>query len=63
MNVAHRDIKPQNIFYVKNKGWLLSDFGESLEYDEVDGLYNIRGTRYFLLPALQQNIYKNNKIN
>ena len=46
--MAHRDIKPQNIFYVKNKGWLLSDFGESLEYDEVEGLYNIRGTVYFL---------------
>ena len=37
---------------MKEKGWLLSDFGESLEYEEVDGLYNIRGTKYFLNPAL-----------
>lgn len=24
---AHRDIKPQNILYVYEKGWLLADFG------------------------------------
>ena len=29
INIAHRDVKPQNIFYVLGKGWLLSDFGES----------------------------------
>ncbi|KAM3146096.1 hypothetical protein pb186bvf_001753 [Paramecium bursaria] len=63
VNIAHRDIKPQNIFYVKDKGWLLSDFGESLEYVEVDGLYNIRGTKYFLMPALQLSINKNSKVN
>ncbi|KAM3146161.1 hypothetical protein pb186bvf_001818 [Paramecium bursaria] len=44
INIAHRDVKPQNIFYVKDKGWLLSDFGESQEYQEVDSLYNVRGT-------------------
>ncbi|KAM3146105.1 hypothetical protein pb186bvf_001762 [Paramecium bursaria] len=63
INIAHRDIKPQNVFYVKDKGWLLSDFGESLEYVEVDGLYNIRGTKYFLMPALQLSINKNSKVN
>ncbi|KAM3146102.1 hypothetical protein pb186bvf_001759 [Paramecium bursaria] len=63
VNIAHRDIKLQNIFYVIDKGWLLSDFGESLEYEEVDCFYNIRGTKYFLMPALQLSINKNSKVN
>ncbi|KAM3146103.1 hypothetical protein pb186bvf_001760 [Paramecium bursaria] len=63
VNIAHRDIKPQNIFYVKEKGWLLSDFGESLEYENVQDSYNIRGTKYFLMPSLQLSIGKNIKLN
>ncbi|KAM3146148.1 hypothetical protein pb186bvf_001805 [Paramecium bursaria] len=63
INIAHRDVKPQNIFYVKDKGWLLSDFGESQQYENIDSLYNIRGTMYFLLPFLKQQITKNKMIN
>ena len=48
INIAHRDIKPLNILYIKEKGWLISDFGESLEYIDVDDIYDIRGTVYFL---------------
>ena len=48
MNIAHRDIKPQNIIFVKNKGWLLCDFGDSLKYESVQGIYNIRGTYSFI---------------
>ncbi|KAM3147455.1 hypothetical protein pb186bvf_000262 [Paramecium bursaria] len=52
-NIAHRDIKPQNIVYVENKGWLLCDFGDSLKYEKVDEIYDIRGTKAFLLTYLQ----------
>ncbi|KAM3146163.1 hypothetical protein pb186bvf_001820 [Paramecium bursaria] len=62
INIAHRDVKPQNIFFVKDKGWLLSDFGESQIYQEVDSLYNIRGTIYFLLPSLKAQINHNRRI-
>lgn len=46
-NYAHRDIKPQNIVYVKEKGWLLSDFGCSQKYELNEGEYYIVGTKAF----------------
>lgn len=45
---AHRDIKPQNILYVESKGWVLSDFGCSIKYKQVEGEYEICGTKAFL---------------
>ncbi|KAM3130990.1 hypothetical protein pb186bvf_016908 [Paramecium bursaria] len=51
---AHRDIKPQNILYVKDVGWKLADFGESIKYNQVDGLYKIRGTLAFLPQKLRR---------
>ncbi|KAM3146156.1 hypothetical protein pb186bvf_001813 [Paramecium bursaria] len=63
INIAHRDVKPQNIFYVKNKGWILCDFGESQYYQEIYSQYNIRGTIYFLLPTVKSQIHKNKLIN
>ena len=44
---AHRDIKPQNIIYVKEKGWILSDFGCALKYELIEDQYNIEGTKAF----------------
>ena len=32
-NYAHRDIKPQNILFIKGQGWKLADFGESIKYE------------------------------
>ena len=49
-NIAHRDIKPQNIIFVENKGWVLCDFEHSLNYINVNGVYDIKGTYAFLLP-------------
>ncbi|KAM3146100.1 hypothetical protein pb186bvf_001757 [Paramecium bursaria] len=52
--IAHRDIKPQNIIFVNNKGWLLCDFGEALKYEKQQSVYNIRGTFGFIPPRIYQ---------
>ncbi|KAM3146094.1 hypothetical protein pb186bvf_001751 [Paramecium bursaria] len=52
--IAHRDIKPQNIIFVKNKGWLLCDFEEALKYDKPSSIYNIRGTFGFIPSTIYQ---------
>ncbi|KAM3133599.1 hypothetical protein pb186bvf_014286 [Paramecium bursaria] len=52
-NIAHRDIKPQNIEFVENKGWVLCDFGNSLQYEKPIGIYSKRGTFAVLQPYLQ----------
>jgi serine/threonine protein kinase len=34
LKIAHRDIKPQNIVYFKEKKWKFIDFGEAMFYEE-----------------------------
>jgi serine/threonine protein kinase len=47
-NIAHRDIKPDNILYVaKRDRWCLSDFGESVIYRKPRGNYYLCGTPEF----------------
>ena len=36
------------MLFVKDVGWKLADFGESLEYDNVEDIYKIRGTFAFV---------------
>ncbi|KAM3128156.1 hypothetical protein pb186bvf_019755 [Paramecium bursaria] len=62
IRIAHRDVKPQNIFYAVDKGWLLSDFGESQEYEELESFYNIRGTLFFLMPTKQAQVNRGKQI-
>ena len=51
-NIAHRDIKPQNIL-INNGLYKLSDFGEAIVFKK-NGiiLQNIRGTELFMSPVL-----------
>ncbi|KAM3135555.1 Calcium-dependent protein kinase 20 [Paramecium bursaria] len=58
-NYAHRDIKPQNILFVKDVGWKLADFGESINYEVSKGMHKIKGT----LAFIPQDIRKHSKSN
>ncbi|KAM3135545.1 hypothetical protein pb186bvf_012401 [Paramecium bursaria] len=61
-NYAHRDIKPQNILFIKEKGWKLADFGESIKYEERNGLYKIQGTIAFLPQNIRKQINKSKQV-
>ena len=51
---AHRDIKPQNIIYVKEKGWLISDFGCAMKYESIEDEYAIAGTKAFNYEVIRK---------
>jgi len=39
IHIAHRDIKPDNIFFVpKRNMWCLGDFGEAMPYFDPEGI-------------------------
>ncbi|KAM3138521.1 hypothetical protein pb186bvf_009435 [Paramecium bursaria] len=59
---AHRDIKPHNILYVKNIGWKLADFGESIKYEGSKGTYRVQGTTAFMPKDVKRQIYTNKEI-
>ncbi|KAM3141342.1 hypothetical protein pb186bvf_006460 [Paramecium bursaria] len=54
-NIAHRDVKPQNVVFVKEKGWLLCDFEFSILYRDKICVTDIKGTKCFLPPGLRLN--------
>ena len=37
---------------MENKGWVLCDFENSLKYNEINGVYDIKGTFAFLIPQI-----------
>ncbi len=54
IHIAHRDIKPDNIFYLpQRKVWCFGDFGEAILYKDLEGVYEIRGTYHFLPAKLK----------
>ena len=59
-NIAHRDLKPQNILIFKNFLIKLGDFGEAKEIKISQQLNTLRGTELFMSPilygALKENI-------
>ena len=65
-NIAHRDIKPQNILIMENDDYLLCDFDESIFVKKAFGNYDIKGTEMFICPILENcvlNGLKNTYIN
>ena len=65
-NIAHRDIKPQNILIMDNENYLLCDFDESIFIKRAYDAYDVRGTQMFICPILQNCIFtgmKKAKIN
>ncbi len=53
-NILHRDIKPQNIFYMPNGTIKLGDFGIAVKDGETDPNSNILGSVYYLAPEVYQ---------
>ena len=62
--IAHRDIKPQNIFMTKNKVIKIGDFGVSVKFKDLDKLKKIKalkgtilGTNEFMAPEVKNKNY------
>ncbi len=60
-NIAHRDIKPQNILMMENGEYLFCDFDESIIVKKAYGSFDIRGTEMFMSPILLNGVYSGNK--
>lgn len=50
--IIHRDIKPQNIFYLPNGTVKLADFGIAQSLDEDDSSQGVFGSVYYLAPEV-----------
>ena len=51
-NILHRDIKPQNIFYMPNGTIKLGDFGIAVNENDAEKCGNILGSVYYLAPEV-----------
>jgi serine/threonine protein kinase len=60
LNIAHRDIKPQNVLIFENGVYKLADFGEAKEIKLNKEVNTLRGTELYMSPALYYGL-KDNK--
>ena len=51
-NIAHRDIKPQNILVFKNNIYKITDLGEAKDAKKNIQLATLKGSQYFMSPNL-----------
>ena len=51
-NIAHRDIKPQNILVFKNDVYKITDLGEAKGAKNNTQLATLKGSQYFMSPNL-----------
>lgn len=52
--IAHRDIKPQNLFVDYNQRVMLGDFGSSTCFSPMTSEYTIIGTPFYMSPELKK---------
>ena len=57
LNIAHRDIKPQNVLIFNNGIFKLADFGEAKKVNKE--LNTLRGTELYMSPALYFGLKEN----
>ena len=60
-NIAHRDIKPQNILKFKNNIYKLADFGEAKKLNDSIQEATLRGSQLFMAPILYNGLKFNKK--
>ena len=51
-NIAHRDIKPQNILIFPNNTFKLTDFGEAKYINNIASIRTLKGCELYMSPAL-----------
>ena len=51
-NIAHRDIKPQNVLIFKNNVYKITDLGEAKDTKNNTQLATLKGSQYFMSPNL-----------
>ena len=51
-NIAHRDIKPQNILIFPNNVFKIADFGEAKNISKGTNLSTLKGCELYMSPAL-----------
>jgi len=51
-NIAHRDVKPQNILICSDNKYKLTDLGEAKKVVDVSELSTLKGTQLFMSPSL-----------
>ena len=51
-NIAHRDIKPQNILVFKNNVYKITDLGEAKDVKNNIQLATLKGSHFFMSPNL-----------
>jgi hypothetical protein len=63
-NIAHRDIKPQNILIFENKLFKVADFGEAKEVKLITQKHKgtLRGTELYMAPVLFNSLEHNQLI-
>ena len=61
-NIAHRDIKPQNILLFQNNIYKISDFGEAKFIKNIKEQSTLKGSELFMSPLLYKG-YKYNQKN
>ena len=70
-NIAHRNIKPQNILICENNVYKITDLGEYKENKENNNIYSLKGNKLFMAsnlffvlkydgkgPKVRHNIFK-----
>ena len=60
-NIAHRDIKPQNILIMENGEYKIADFDESIFVKKAYNYFEIKGTEMFLCPLLHNCLFSGSK--
>ena len=60
-NIAHRDIKPQNILIFPNGIYKIADFGEAKNINNIAQQSTLRGSELYMSPALYNSYKFNNK--
>jgi hypothetical protein len=61
-NIAHRDIKPQNILLFPNNVYKIADFGEAKNIKNISQQSTLRGSELYMSPSLYKG-YKFNQKN